>query len=128
MLPVALARHRNIALGVKKMSELARLVRGLSCEESIIQMSLSDKKHSVFVKKCIQNAVNNAVNNLGLDAHRLVVKEVLVSKGIVKKKIRYHGKGRLFAQAVLERLTSDCGRRSLFYSEEEALPSHRQGI
>lgn len=97
MLPVAFARHRNIALGTKKMDELARLVRGLSCEESIIQMSLSQKKHSVFVKKCIQNAVNNAVNNLGLDAQRLVVKEVLVSKGVDQKKVRYHGKGRLVA-------------------------------
>jgi ribosomal protein L22 len=56
-------------------------------------MRLNEKRKSVYVQKCIENAVNNAVNNFGMKRERLVVKEAVIGKGVYTRMISIHGRG-----------------------------------
>ncbi len=91
----SVAYHKNMRISPRKLNDICRLVRGLSCEEAMIQMHLSDKPKAVFVEKAIKNAVTNGVNNFNMDASRLFVSEAIVGKGRYLKRLRRHAKGRI---------------------------------
>ena len=57
-------------------------------------MGFAQKPKALFVKKCIQNAMNNAVAHKNMDPRRLVVTYCYATKGRYLKRIRYHAKGR----------------------------------
>lgn len=67
------ARHRNIRISPRKLNDLCRLVRGLPLEDAVAQMSLHRSPKAIYIRKCLQTARNNAVNNYNLNGGRLVV-------------------------------------------------------
>mmetsp|Transcript_31339 Transcript_31339/g.76447 ORF Transcript_31339/g.76447 Transcript_31339/m.76447 type:complete len:257 (-) Transcript_31339:278-1048(-) len=88
------ARRKNIRISPRKLNEIARLVRGLSAEEALIQLRLSSRPKAKYIMDAIENAVNNGINNFNMDPTRLVVSEVLVGKGQYQKRQRWHARGR----------------------------------
>eukprot|EP00466_Bigelowiella_natans_P004069 jgi/Bigna1/129386/aug1.9_g4094 len=89
------AKSTNLPVSARKLNDIARPVRGLSCDEAIIQLKLSPKPKSSFVSRLIQNAKNNGIHNFNMDPDRLYVAEIQVGKGQQAKKLRYHGRGRM---------------------------------
>lgn len=90
----ATAQHRNIQISPRKLQEIIRPIRRLSCDEAMIQMRLSSKKKAVFVENCIRNACVHAVNNYNMDRSRLVIDEINATKGRYLKRINFHARGR----------------------------------
>ncbi|GAB5359235.1 hypothetical protein AAMO2058_000526900 [Amorphochlora amoebiformis] len=90
----AVARRKNLRISPRKLNDICRLVRGLSCAEAIAQMKLSDRPKAKFVEKVIAAAITNGINNFNMDAERLYVAEAVVGQGQHRKKMRYHAKGR----------------------------------
>lgn len=92
----ASATLKSLRCGPQKVGLIAGLIRGLSAEAALKQLSFSRKAVAVDVKKLLQSAIANAENNHNLDIDRLYVKEVNVGKGIVMKRFQARARGRAF--------------------------------
>ncbi|KAJ0837097.1 putative ribosomal protein L22/L17 [Helianthus annuus] len=60
----------------------------------VFYLKLTVKRASKTVYQVIHSAQANATHNHGFDADRLIVAEAFVSKGLFKKRVLYHAKGR----------------------------------
>lgn len=77
----SVAHHRNIRIKHRKLNDLCRLVRGLSVNEAINQLKLSNKLvHAKTVINTIVNAANSGVVNFNMNRDRLYVAEIIVGK------------------------------------------------
>lgn len=92
----AKATLRSLRCGPQKVNLVAGLIRGLSAEEALKQLSFSRRAVAKDVKKLLQSAIANAENNHNLDIDRLFVKEVNVGKGIVMKRFQARARGRAY--------------------------------
>jgi len=88
------AKLKSVRISPQKLSLVAELIRGLSVEDALKQLTFSRKAVSRDVKKLLQSAIANAENNHDLDVDRLYVKEAIVGKGLVMKRIRARARGR----------------------------------
>lgn len=66
---------RNTAISPRKLNMFAKVVRGLSVEDALIQCEVSCKKSAAILRNVVLSAKSNAVHNHGLDGDRLVVGE-----------------------------------------------------
>lgn len=78
----------------KKLSVVARLVRGLACDEAVAQCALLPKRGARLIEETLASARANAVANHGLDDARLRVAEAFVTKGSYLRRIMYHARGK----------------------------------
>ncbi|VVB17710.1 unnamed protein product [Arabis nemorensis] len=78
----------------KKVNLVAALVRGMRVEDALMQLQVTVKRASQTVYRVIHAARANAAHNHGLDPERLLIAEAFVGKGLFKKRISYHGKGK----------------------------------
>ncbi|KAL8229660.1 hypothetical protein R6Q57_014560 [Mikania cordata] len=85
---------KNIKQSPKKVNLVATLVRGMRVEDALLQLQLTVKRASKTVYQVIHSARANATHNYGFDADRLIVAEAFVGKGLFKKRVSYHAKGR----------------------------------
>ncbi|MGB4957468.1 MAG: 50S ribosomal protein L22, partial [Candidatus Saccharimonas sp.] len=65
----------------RKLSLVASLVRGRSVADASVILDNTPKRAALAVKKAIQSAAANAVNNHGLDAKSLTVSTLSVTAG-----------------------------------------------
>ncbi|PSC71950.1 50S ribosomal L22 [Micractinium conductrix] len=85
---------RGLAISPQKLNDFAKLVRGLSLEDALIQCQISPKKSSKLVEKALRSAMANGQHNFALEPQRLRVAEAWVGKGQHIKRISVHGRGR----------------------------------
>ncbi|CAN8241952.1 unnamed protein product [Cochlearia groenlandica] len=78
----------------KKVNLGAALVRGMHVEDALMQLHVTVKRASHTVYRVNHAAQGNASHNHGLDPDRLLIAETFVRKGLFKKRISYHGKGK----------------------------------
>ncbi|CAM8968281.1 unnamed protein product [Rhodiola kirilowii] len=85
---------KKIKQSPKKVNLVAALVRGMRVEDALLQLQVTIKRASKTVYQVIHSARANATHNYGMDPDRLLVAEAFVGKGLFKKRIAYHSKGR----------------------------------
>lgn len=85
---------KKIKQSPKKVNLVAALVRGMRVEDALLQMQVTVKRAAKTVYKVIHSARANAVHNHGLDGDRLIIDQAFVGKGLFRKTISYHAKGR----------------------------------
>lgn len=85
---------KGIKQSPKKVNLVAELVRGMRVEDALLQLQVTIKRAAKTVYQVIHSARANATHNHGLDADRLLVAEAYVGKGLYKKRINYHAKGK----------------------------------
>lgn len=85
---------KGIKQSPKKVNLVAALVRGMRVEDALLQLQVTIKRASKTVYQVIHSARANAVHNHGLDPDRLLVAEAFLGKGLYKKRISYHAKGK----------------------------------
>lgn len=90
----AKASAKYIRISPQKLNLVAQTIRGKSAATALIDLEFSKKRVSESVRKLLQAAVANAVNNHNLDADRLVVAEAHVGKSVIMKRFRARAKGR----------------------------------
>jgi len=91
---IAFAKVNRIPVSPKKVHELMLRVRGLGCQEAMIQMKLSRKGNAKYIHGLIQQAVGNALHNFNMNQDRLVIKEIYYGRATPVKKVLIQGRGR----------------------------------
>jgi len=84
----------SIRTSPRKLNLVAELIRGLSAEDALNQLTFSRRRIAHEVKKVLQSAIANAENNHQLDVDRLVVAEAHVGKALVMKRLHARARGR----------------------------------
>ena len=85
---------RHIRISPRKLNLVAGLIRGMSVNNALTQLSFSGKRIANDVKKALQSAIANAENNHNLNVDELYVKEAYVGKNLVMKRMHTRGRGR----------------------------------
>jgi len=85
----------NIKYGEEKMRYVAWMIRGMSVDEAIKQLTFCRKKGAAIVKEIIEEAQELAVKEHNVEyKSNLWVAESFCTKGIVIKGYRRHARGR----------------------------------
>lgn len=79
----------------KKMSLVARLIRGKQVVEVLTLLNYLPKRAAKILLKVVKSASANAKNNMNISPSTLYVKEVLVSAGPKIKRVRSVGRSRM---------------------------------
>ncbi len=90
----AMAKLRMLRTSPQKLNLVAALIRGKKVGKALDDLTFSNKRVAIDVKKCLQSAIANAENNHGLDVDELVVAEAYVGKNLVMKRGRPRARGR----------------------------------
>lgn len=85
---------KNIAQTPRKISLVASLVRGRSVNDAVVILEHTPKRAALAVKKAIESARANAINNHGLDAKTLNIKTLSVTAGARLKRYKPASRGR----------------------------------
>ena len=91
----AMAVARRLRTSSRKLNLVAQLIRGLSAEKALAQLSFSPRRISREVKRVLESAIANAENNHNRDVERLVVAEAYVGKSLIMKRFRPRARGRM---------------------------------
>lgn len=92
--PVAWFKRRHVRGSVKKLSPIARAIRGLTVHEALAQLAFSSKGRAKDFRHCVSRAAANAEAHLDVPPERLVVQEAFVGKNEQYPALRFHAKGR----------------------------------
>lgn len=84
----------RLRISPRKLNLVAGLIRGMSVNNALTQLSFSSKRIANDVKKALQSAIANAENNHNLNVDTLYVKEAYVGKNLVMKRMHTRGRGR----------------------------------
>ncbi len=90
----AMSKLRMLRTSPQKLNLVAQLIRGKKVDRALTDLTFSNKRIAIDVKKCLQSAIANAENNHGLDVDELVVAEAYVGKNLVMKRGRPRARGR----------------------------------
>ena len=90
----AMAKLRMLRTSPQKLNLVAALIRGKKVEKALNDLTFSNKRIAIDVKKCLQSAIANAENNHNLDVDALVVAEAYVGKNLIMKRGRPRSRGR----------------------------------
>ena len=90
----AMAKLRMLRTSPQKLNLVAQLIRGKKVDKALADLTFSQRRIAVDVKKRLQSAIANAENNHNLDVDELVVAEAYVGKNMVMKRGRPRGRGR----------------------------------
>ena len=85
---------KDIAQTPRKISLVASLVRGRSVNDAVVILEHTPKRAALAVKKAIESARANAINNHGLDAKTLNIKALSVTAGARLKRYKPASRGR----------------------------------
>lgn len=88
------AHIKGVNLAPRKVGLVASLVRGRSVADAIVILDHTPKRAARAVKKAIESAKANAVNNHGLDAKTLQISTLSVSTGTRYKRFHPVSRGR----------------------------------
>lgn len=86
----SLTRYRQ---SPRKVRLVANLVRGKTVNEALLHLSFLPKRAAMPLMKLIKSAAANAVNNLKMDAARLVITGIAVDKDVVLKRFMPSARG-----------------------------------
>ena len=90
----AKAVARNLRVSPQKLNLVAAMIRGKKVDRALTDLTFSNKRVAVDVKKCLQSAIANAENNHNLDVDELIVAEAWVGKNLTMKRGRPRARGR----------------------------------
>lgn len=85
---------KSLRISPRKANLVAELVRGKSAGDAITLLKRLPKKAAVMLRKAIESAVANARNNFSQQEDRLVVSQILVTKGPTLKRFIPVSRGR----------------------------------
>lgn len=88
------ALAKNIKVSPRKVRLVADSVRDLTISMALTQLMVSRKRGAVSLKKALESAVSNAVNNNNAKKDDLKIKTINVTEGIKYKRYHFAGRGR----------------------------------
>ena len=110
--------NKNVRSSIRKLKPILKAIVGKKVDIAIRDLTFSDKRISLDIKKTISSAVANAENNFQYDIDKLMVKEAYCGKKIIMKRFRPRAKGR--AAPILKPYSSV----TIILSENKKMESH----
>jgi len=86
--------NKNVRSSTRKLKPILKSIVGKKVDTAIRDLTFSDKRISIDIKKTISSAIANAENNFQYNIDNLFVKEAYCGKQIVLKRFRPRAKGR----------------------------------
>lgn len=80
------AKLNNIRISAKKARLVAGAIRGLSASEALFRLPVIFKKTAPVVEKLLKSAIANSVDQYDIPAQDLVIKSIVVNKGMDLKR------------------------------------------
>jgi len=90
-----IAIAKNIKISPKKANLIAELVRNKSVNEALDLLKFTPKKAAPLLSKVIASAAANAEHNFKQNRDNLIIKEIVVTKGITLKRSVPISRGRM---------------------------------
>ena len=90
------ASLRNARISPRKDQIVLDLIRGKDVETAMAIIDNTPKAACEYLKKLLNSAIANAVNNFGMDSDSLYISECHVGPGPIMKRIRPRAQGRAF--------------------------------
>ena len=87
------ALHKGAMIAPRKARMTLDLIRGKKVTEARMILLTTNTKASRLIKKVLDSATANAVNNLGLKEEDLFIKETYINEGIVLKRSKIASRG-----------------------------------
>ncbi len=84
---------KNYRQSPRKMRLIGNLIKGKSVENALSQLDFLVKRGSEPIKKLLLSAIANAKINDGIEKANLIVKNVLVDKGLVLRRVERKARG-----------------------------------
>ncbi len=88
------ATAKNVKVSPRKVRLVSDSVRKLTIAKALTQLMVSRKRGAVSLKKALDSAVANAVNNNSANKNDLKIKTIEVTEGIRYKRYHFAGRGR----------------------------------
>ena len=94
---------RNVHVSARKGKLVVDLIRGKKVNEAIRILETTNKKSAPIIKKLLNSAIANAMNNHGMNGSSLYVYEVFANEGPTMKRVMPRAKGS--ADTIFKRTT-----------------------
>ncbi|MDD3679463.1 MAG: 50S ribosomal protein L22 [Candidatus Shapirobacteria bacterium] len=86
------AEGKHLPISPRKLRLVAEIIRGRTLSEALSLLDHLPQKGARILKKTVNSAAANAVNNLNLDRDNLFISQVIVNDGARFKRLDYsHG-------------------------------------
>ena len=94
---------RNVHVSARKGKLVVDLIRGKKVNEAIRILETTNKKSAPIIKKLLNSAIANAMNNHGMNGSSLYVYEIFANEGPTMKRVMPRAKGS--ADTIFKRTT-----------------------
>ena len=84
---------KNYRQSPRKMRLIGNLIKGKSVDRALSQLDFLVKRGSEPMKKLLVSAVANAKINDGIEKANLIVKNIMVNKGLVLRRVERKARG-----------------------------------
>jgi len=117
---------KNANCSPKKANLVAGMVRGESVKNALARLKFTPKKAALILYKVIASAAANAKNNFDQSGDNLVIKEILINKGMILKRGMPVSRGR--QHPILKRKTNISVTVGIEGSTESPMPSKKTAM
>jgi large subunit ribosomal protein L22 len=90
-----MAESKNVKISPRKVRLVAEGVKHMDIKTVLAQLSVLNMRAATPIKKTVESAIANAVNNAKVAKDNLMVKEITVNEGILYKRYHYAARGRI---------------------------------
>lgn len=90
-----IAETKNLRMSARKVRLVADAIRGKELPYVLSRLAILDKRASTPLKKTIESAIANAINNFKAKKEDLILKSIIVNEGTMLKRFHYAGRGRI---------------------------------
>ncbi len=87
------AIHKNAMIAPRKARMTLDLIRGKKVNVALGILENTNTKSSRLIKKVLNSAIANAVNNFEMKEENLVVSECFINPGTVYKRVKFASRG-----------------------------------
>ncbi len=89
------AEANNLKMSPRKVRLVVDGIKKMPVASAIATLSVVNKRASMPIKKALESAVANAVNNGKINKDDLYILSMFVNDGVVFKRYHYAGRGRI---------------------------------
>lgn len=89
------AISKNVKMSPRKVRLVADAVKDQEINKAISYLTVMSQRAAIPVRKTLESAVANAVNNFNIQKTDLFISEIAVGEGIAYKRYHYAARGRI---------------------------------
>ena len=90
-----IAISKNIKISPRKIRLVVDSVKQKDLKLVLNSLSVIKKRAALPLKKALDSAIANAVNNFKVDRQNLKIKDIIVTEGLSLKRFHFAGRGRI---------------------------------